>query len=68
VRKSRNGAIITGVRPELRSRGLDRLQSCWHVRYQFCGLSAEIIVYAENGKKARAKAFNQLRLRGLRIA
>jgi hypothetical protein len=40
--------VIVAVRSELRSKGLDRLQCCWHVRYQFCGLSAEITVYAEN--------------------
>ena len=31
--------IITGFKPELRSKGLDRLRCCWHVQYQFCGLS-----------------------------
>jgi hypothetical protein len=60
--------IIVGIRPEGRSKGLDRLQCCWHVRYQFCGLSAEITVYAENEAEARAKAIDQLRLRGLKVA
>ena len=60
--------VITGIRPELRSMGLDRLQCCWHVRYQFCELSAEITVYAENEAAARAKAVDQLRLRGLKVA
>src|SRR5512132_4064716 len=36
--------------------------------YQFCGLSAEITVYAENEAEARAKAVDQLRLRGLKVA
>jgi hypothetical protein len=33
--------VITSIKPELRSKGLDRRQCCWHVAYQFCGLSAE---------------------------
>ena len=60
--------VITGIRSEPRSRGLDALQCCWHVRYQFCDLSAEITVYAENEDEARAKAVDQLRLRGLKVA
>jgi hypothetical protein len=36
--------------------------------YQFCDLSAEITVYAENEADARAKAVDQLRLRGLKVA
>ena len=61
--------VITGTRPELHSKRLDRPQwRCWHVRYEFCGLSAEITVYAENEAKARAEAVDQLRSRGLRIA
>jgi hypothetical protein len=60
--------VIVAVRPELRSKGLDRLQCCWHVRYQFCGLSAEIAVYAENEADPRAKAIDQLCLRGLKVA
>ena len=60
--------VIDGIRPELRSHGLGRLQCCWHVRYQFCGLSAQITVYAENEAAARAKAIDQLRLRGLKVA
>jgi hypothetical protein len=47
---------------------LYRLQCCWHVGYQFCGLSAEIAVYAENEVEARAKAVSQLRRRGLKVA
>ena len=60
--------VITSVKPELRSKGLDRRQCCWHVGYQFCDLSAEITVYAESETDARAKAVDQLRLRGLRVA
>ena len=60
--------IILGVKPELRSKGLDRLRCCWHVGYQFCGLSAEIIVYAESEAHAQAKAVDQLRRRGLKLA
>ncbi len=60
--------VIIGIRPEKRSKGLDRLQCCWHVSYQFCSLSAEIAVYAENEAQARAKAVDQLRLRGLKVA
>jgi hypothetical protein len=44
------------------------MQCCWHVRYQFCGLSAEITVYAEKEDEARAKAVDQLRSRGLKVA
>ena len=40
--------VITSIKFELRSKGLDRRQCCWHVSYQFCDLSAEISVYAEN--------------------
>ena len=36
--------VITSIKAELRSKGLDRRQCCWHVSYQFCGLSAEITV------------------------
>ena len=43
------------VRPEQRSHGLDRLQCCWHVRYQFCGLLAEITVNAEDEAEARGR-------------
>jgi hypothetical protein len=60
--------LITSIKPDLRSKGLDRRQCCWHVGYQFCDLSAEIIVYAENEADARAKAVDQLRLRGLKVA
>ena len=40
----------------------------WHVCYQFCDLSAEITVYAENEVDARAMAIDQLRRRGLKVA
>jgi hypothetical protein len=40
-----------------------RRRSMLAVRYQFCGLSAEITVYAENEAEARAKAADQLRRR-----
>jgi hypothetical protein len=59
--------VIAGIRPEKRSRGLDRLQCCWHVLYEFCGLSAEIIVHAQNEAEAREKAVDQLRDRGLKV-
>jgi len=59
--------VITSIKPELRSKGLDRRQCCWHVSYRFCGLSAEITVYAENEAETRAKAVDQLRLRGLKV-
>ena len=59
--------VITSINPELRSNGLDRRKCCWHVSYQFCDLSAEIAVYAENEAEARAKAVAQLRLRGLKV-
>jgi hypothetical protein len=59
---------IDSVRPEVRSEGLDHLRCSWHVGYQFCGMSAEITVHAENEADARAKAVDQLRMRGLRIA
>src|SRR5207237_1328858 len=54
--------VITPIKPELRSKGLGRRQWCWLVSYQFCGLSAEIAVYAENEAEARAKAVDQLHL------
>ena len=56
------------IKPELRSKGLDRRQCCCHVSYRFCDLSAEITVYAENETEARAKAVDRLRLRGLKVA
>jgi hypothetical protein len=40
----RHGCVITSVKPELRSKGLDPRQGCWHVSFRFCGLSAEITV------------------------
>jgi hypothetical protein len=59
--------VITAIKPERRSKGLDDLR-CWHVAYRFCGLTAEIIVYARDDAEARAKAVHQLRLRGLKVA
>jgi hypothetical protein len=41
---------------------------CWHVHYRFCGVSSEITVYANDEKEARAKAVDQLRKRGLKVA
>ena len=58
--------IVISTRLELRSHPPP--QRCWHVRYQFCSLSAEITVYAENEAEARAKAVDQLRSRGLKVA
>ena len=60
-------AAITDVKRELRSKQLGDLR-CWHVGYNFCDLCAEIIVYAENEADARAKAVEQLRHRGLKLA
>ena len=60
--------VIDGVRPEPRSEMIDRVRRAWHVLYQFCGLSAEITVQAENEAEARAKAADQLRRRGLKLA
>ena len=48
--------VITSIKPELRSKGLDRRRCCWHVSYQFCDLSAEITVYAESEADAQAGA------------
>jgi hypothetical protein len=59
--------VITSIKSELRSKGLDRRQCCWHVSHQFCDLSAEITVYAENEADARAQAVRQLRRRGLKV-
>jgi hypothetical protein len=59
---------IDCIRSEPRSKVIDRLRQAWHVRYQFCGLSAEITVQAENEAEARAKATDQLRRRGLKLA
>jgi len=59
--------FIVGIRPEKRSKGLDRLQCCWHVLYQFCGLSAEIIVHAQSEAEARVNAVDELRARGLKV-
>jgi len=56
--------VIIAVKPELRSKGLDRLRC----GYEFCGLSAEIAVTAENEAEARVKAGDQLRRRGLKLA
>ena len=40
--------VITSIIPNRRSKGLDRRGCSWHVSYQFCDLSADIAVYAEN--------------------
>jgi hypothetical protein len=48
--------VIEDIRPDLRSKGLDQQQCCWHVRYRFCDLSAEIAVYAGIEAEARAQA------------
>jgi hypothetical protein len=61
-------AAIDRVRPETHSKGLDRLRCIWHVGYRFCGLTAQITVHAENEAAARAKAVDQLRRRGLKVA
>jgi hypothetical protein len=60
-------AVITHIKHELSSKQIHDPR-CWHVLYQFCGLSAEITVYAENEADARAKAADQLRRRGLKLA
>ena len=59
-------AVITAVRLERRSKGLNDLR-CWHVHYKFRGVSAETTVYAHDKTGARAKALDQLRRRGLRV-
>ena len=59
--------VITGMTQEPRSKASDRQQCCWHVRYQFCDLSAEITVYANNEVDARTEATDQLRRRGLKL-
>jgi len=59
-------AFITDAKREPRSYSTD--PQCWHVGYQFCGLPAEVIVYAENEVDARAQAADQLRRRGLKLA
>jgi hypothetical protein len=56
---------IDDVRLEVRSKGLER---CWHVRYHFCGLSAEIAVHAVNEDEACARALDELRQRGLKVS
>jgi hypothetical protein len=65
-RQNNKCEIGRNVEPKT-GRGRSR-KCCWHVSYQFCGLSAEIAVYAENEAEARAKAVDQLRLRGLKVA
>jgi hypothetical protein len=59
--------LVSAIKPELRSKGLNGLQ-CWHVCYQFCGISAEITVYAKDALEARGKAVDELRMRGLKVA
>jgi len=58
--------VITEIKPGLRSKDLDRLQYSWRVG--FCGLWAEVTVSAKDQTDARAKAVDQLRLRGLKVA
>jgi hypothetical protein len=58
--------VTTSIKHEPRSKGLHDLR-CWHVGYHLCGLPAEVTVYAENEANARAKAVDQLRLRGLKV-
>ena len=58
--------VTIALRPEERSQGLNNLRS-WHVGYQLCDLKAEITVYAKDEVEARAKAVEQLRVRGLRV-
>jgi hypothetical protein len=60
--------VIIAVRPQLRAEADRSQRFCWHVSYQFCNLPAEITVRAENADEARAKAVEQLRLRGLKVA
>jgi hypothetical protein len=60
--------FIDGVRPEKRFERLDRLRRSWQVAYQFCGLSAQITVQAENEADALAKAADELRMRDLKVA
>jgi hypothetical protein len=47
--------VITAIKSEGRP-GLSNESRCWHVGYQFCGLPAEVTVYAENEAEARDKA------------
>jgi hypothetical protein len=56
ARYTRMMPVIEDIRPDLRSKGLDQQQCCWHVRYRFCDLSAEIAVYAGIEAEARAQA------------
>lgn len=59
---------ITAVKAEIKPKGVDRARCCWHVGYEFCGLNAEIAVYATDEAEARSRAVEQLRHRGLKIA
>jgi hypothetical protein len=56
--------VIDSVKLETRSKGLER---CWHVRYQFCGLAAEIAVHGVTEDEAFSRAVDELRLRGLKV-
>ncbi len=60
--------VINAVKAEMKSKGVDRARCCWHVGYEFCGLNAEIAVYATDEAEARSRAVEQLRNRGLKIA
>jgi hypothetical protein len=60
---------VTTARIELRS----KLRSkddfcCWHVGYEFCGVTAELTVYARDQVEAHANAVDQLRMRGLKVS
>ena len=54
--------VITAVWPEKRSKESSNLR-CWHIAYRFCGITAQMRVYAKDEAEARAKAVHQLRLR-----
>ena len=43
--------VITALRPEERSKARHDLRS-WHVEYKFCGLTAEVTVYAKDEAEA----------------
>jgi hypothetical protein len=71
VKARMSDAVIIAARPEERSKraGLgdaSALRRSWHV--EFCGVAAEVAVYAESETEARATAAAQLRIRGLKVA
>jgi hypothetical protein len=59
--------VITGVWPQ-KQRAASNELSCWRIDYRFCGVTAQIRLYAQNEPEARAKAVNELRVRGLKVA